>query len=557
MARRIHPSAVVAALGLAGCPADGYDFGSATAPTAPGATSSGTTADVVPTGGPATDVQTVTGGTTEQPVPGDTSTSTTDGGPMIHKFVVEPKHLDAAGAAEVKLVTFPPAQSFELLRNGALVGQGPIDAFAEVFEATTAKDNGKYLYVVSVSDGGDKLETADDELEVVLPDGGAVRCSFTEETGAASKLIGLTRSGDAWLAVGTFTNLAGQRLALWRLDAATCAAKPGWPRIVTSWTAIPDLGLHLSEGTAIGADALGHLAVAGLVGEDLERRPYLALLDQDGALLWEKLGAPGDTIHGVAIAPPPYGAVVAVGARQTATDPPRHDAMVWHHLSKDSVVVDQIKSPFVPGEYEDLSNEYSEKSLAVLVHPKNAVVFVAGERQFRDMLGTVYPRSFVLRYAPLGGRLGAWTSSGDYLPYDGARALAMCSDGLRLGGWTSMEQVGALPQPLTRWLDDLGASVQRRPEGYANTRTYGLACDRIGRTVSAATRDADGLLPRAELFAFPDAAAPLSWTTNGGINTVDAAFAVACDDWGFCAWAGFQQAGQPPQPRAHLRVLHP
>ena len=70
-------------------------------------------------------------------------------------------------------------------------------------------------------------------------------------------------------------------------------------------------------------------------------------------------------------------------------------------------------------------------------------------------------------------------------------------------------------------------------------------------------RDADGLLPRAELFAFPDAAAPLSWTANGGVNTVDAAFAVACDDWGFCAWAGFQQAGQPPQPRAHLRVLHP
>lgn len=558
MASRIHPSAVVAALGLAGCPADGYDFGSATAPTAPGATSSGTTADVVPTGGPTVDVQTVTSGTTEQPVPGDTSTSTTGGpgGPMIFAFDVEPKQLNAAGAAEVSLVTGPPAQSFELLRNGELVGQGPIAAFAEVFEATTAKDNGEYLYAVTVSDGEGGTEMASTKLKVVLPDGGAVRCSFTEATGAGSKLLGLTRSGDAWVAVGTFINPAGQRLALWKLDATTCAPLPGWPRVVTSWTAIQDLGLHMSEGTAIGADALGHLAVAGLVGEDLERRPYLALLDDDGALLWEKLGAPGDEIHGAAIAPPPYGSVIAVGTRQTATNPLRHDAMVWHHLSKDSVVVDQIKAPLAVGEDGDLPNHRSERALAALVHPKTAVVFVAGERDYKDDQSLIYPRSFVLRYAPLGGRLGAWTSSGDYLPHDGARALASCDDGLRLGGWARSKD-GEQPQPLTRWLDDQGASVQRRPEGYVNTRTLGLACDRIGRTVSAATRDADGLLPRAELFAFPDAAAPLSWTANGGINTVDAAFAVACDDWGFCAWAGFQHAGQPPQPRAHLRVLQP
>lgn len=562
MARRIHPFAAVAALGLLGCPAPAWDdFASATAPETTGATSSETTADVAPTGGATTGVQTVTsdGAVTSEPVPEDTSTTTAGtrpGGPMIVSFAFAPPTLSEAGAAEAVLVTDPPAASFELQRNGEFAGKGSIDAFSVTFEATTAKDNGAYVYDITVFDGEGDSEMATAELDVMLPPGGAVRCEFTEAGGAASKLIGLARAGDAWVAVGTYTGPAGQRLALWQLDARTCDKLSGWPRLITGWTAVKDLGLDVSEGTAVAADPLGRIAVAGHVGDGLERRPYLALLDEDGAPLWEKLGDPGDEIRGVAIAPPPYGTVIAVGARRTAVNPLRHDAMVWHHLSKDSVVIDQVKAPLDVGEAGDLDNSRSERALAVLVHPKSSVVFVAGEREWSDGMNLIYPRGFVFRYAPLGGRLGTWTSNGDYLPHDGARAITVCADGLRLGGWARSKD-DAQPQPLTRWLDDQGASLQRRPEGYANARTYGIACDRIGRTVSAATRDADGLTPRAELFAFPDAAAPLSWTADGGMNTVDAAFAVDCDAWGFCAWAGFQHQGQPAQPRAYLRVLHP
>lgn len=569
MARLIHPSALAAALGLLGCPAPTYsEFTDTSPPPAPGATTSGGE-QAVPTGGWTSGVQTVTGdGETTQAVSGDSSSggSTTadtkkPGGPLILDFYFTPKHLGEAGQAIATLVTTPAAATYSLKCDGApCKGEPPDDAAIGAFDMTiiaaTAEDNGHYDFEVTVHDGEGGSDFAMTSLDVKLPQPGTVRCAFTDAALGASTFTGMTRAGDTLILVGTYGDEVLTRLALWKLDARTCQKLPGWPRLLTAWTADKDLGLVTSEGTGVATDALGRIAVVGHVGPGLTRRPYVALLAGDGALAWEKLGALGEEVRGVAISPQPYGAVVAVGARWLV-DPKRRDAVVWHHISKDTVVVEHVMSPFVDGEADDPDGSLDEIAYAVLADPATAEIVVAGERDLETAPDLIFRRGFVLRFGPLGGRLGAWTSSGDYTDHDGARAIARCEGGMRLGGWASADLDDA-PQPLTRWLDPLGVSQQRRAEGYANTRTFGVACDRLQRTVCAATTDELGKAPRAALFAFVDDGSPPSWKADGGVGTVDAAYAVDCDAWGLCAWAGFQRVkADNDRPHAHLRILHP
>lgn len=552
---------LVVPLCVTGCLGDLWDDAAALFPDSPGSTSG--TGDPPSTGGeggPGTEsgIQTVTGETssTSGPPAGDEMTS---GGappsapPEIHAFSISPTQLTEAGSAIVHLEVSPDVVLVELRVDGELVRSAPPATFAYTFTATSAAANGAYDFEVRVIDeDGQSVSAGPVELTVLAPPAGAERCTWTETTGS-SWLYGVTFQDDAILAVGALSDGNTTRAAIWRLSPdAPCAVQPGWPRTIDLWTGRQEAKDLPSSAVAVAVNEDGYLAIAATLGTGLKRQPYVALLTPTGSRIWEHVGAVGDELAGVAAARFPYENIMVAGSRLIAENPPRYDGVVWSHVpSTDSVTEHVLHGPLQPDEGVPTSPNLRPR--AVVLHPADDVVYVAGERSFRALGGLwTYERAFVARYSPDGAYLGQWTSDGNWTPHDGVRALGVCGDSFVLGGW-GRTAVDSKPTPLTRWVAGDGSATLRRPEALVDAMTLGTACDADGKVFSALTQtdvDLDGIA-----LAFRTADGPLSYLVKHKVGTIDGYNAASCDRRGFCVAAGGQTKNGKIQ--AFARVFHP
>lgn len=555
-----HVSACVAPWPpLDGCADSGCSSGE------PGTTSAASSPSPDPTGG----IHTATGAdptTGHDPDPAPDPEITTSGEPDNAGLKIElefkPSELSEAGPSVATVKVSSDIKTVYIYRDGQIVASGPPAELEYTFEVTSAKFNKEsHVFTALALDGKGGSVEATAEVWVKVPAHGAPRCTFADTLVATqSRIAGLVFDGEDIVAIGLRDSGGGMRITVWRFDPKTCSPRPGWPRAIEDWTALPGVEKLMSAGTAVTIDENGYIALVGnLIEMGGEVRPYVALLTPAGSLIWETTGHLGDLASGVAKVRWPYERIVMVGSRITSENPLRYDGLVvgFHELT--NPWVDVLKAPFTAGEpWEDGPNENSERVLAVVADPETAEVFVVGERDFRpqQQLMDTFQRTFVVRFYPDGGRISAWTSSGDYLPHDSARSLKWCGSDLLAGGWTRDKPVGSKPQPFVRWIDADGTSTARRADPLADTQSFGVDCDREGKIVSAGTRTI-GNHTDAALYAFLDANKPLVWQgQHDGLDMGnDGAAALACDAWGFCAWGGFETVNGTT--RAIVQVHHP
>jgi hypothetical protein len=408
-----------------------------------------------------------------------------------------------------------------------------------------------------IAEDAEGLTAEDDaQLSVTLPPSGAEKCLFEDpEQGDVTSLIGaLKYSPEAIYAVGT-RGTGTLRITVWKLDPNHCQPLPGWPRTIANWTGDANLASLTSLGTAVDIDEDGNLVVAGNFLVNGKLQSYVALLNAEGSRLWEKVGAPGDEVAGVGASKGRYSnRVFVVGSRRTSDNPVRTDGMVWVYQWADGQVYvpppTVLRAPFKPDEVDpDLLNNFSEWARAVMVDPAGNAL-VVGEREYMDADLITYSRAFAVHVHPFGQVLGTpWTSWAPAFGHDAARSVGMCGDDLIVGGWTRDADPNAKPQPFLFWLE---AEMHRHLPQLSATQVHGVACDREGKIVSAATRSFGS--HDARVFTVVGTSDTPVWYEQG-VADADGAGAVACDRRGFCGWGGYRTANA--KPYAVVRVHHP
>ncbi len=483
--------------------------------------------------------------------------------PTIEVFDVKQDHLSEAGPAELQLVVSADVVKVQLSLDGVELADGlkPGD-FPRNWDALSAKDNGaERIFKVVVEDAEGLTATETTELSVHLPQPGVEKCLFEDKDANASVITALKYTDDAIIAVGPRDTGAGLRLTVWKLDPDHCeGVLPGWPKTIANWTAQPGLAAMMSLGTAVDVDADGNIVVAGNFIVGGKPQSYVALLNPEGARLWEKVGQVGDEVAGVAAATAQFkNRVFVVGSQQTSDVPVRTDGAIWVYFADGESVFIQppttLKAPFTPEEFDpDPNNVNSEWVRAVVIQPGTGNALAVGEREFKPESNEVYRRAFTVRVHPLGDVVGApWTSKAEASPInDAARSVTVCGEEFLAGGWASDVPVDAKPQPMIFWIGADGSSMQHRPEPLASTQTHGIACDREGKIISAATRSAGQT--DAQVFTVLGPFGPRT-SYEAGVAGDDAAGAVACDPRGFCGWGGYRNVNA--KPVAVVRVFHP
>lgn len=544
---------------------------------APKDTSSSSTSEPpgIPTTSSAGDpgVQTATGPEVAESSTSAGSTSASDstgvGGnaaPKIEGFWASPKHLDEAGPIKLELIASDDVEvvKVHLELDGEKLAELTLADFPYTHDVLSAKDNGdKRAFKVTVEDAEGLSAEATDEVGIQLPQSGVEKCIFEDpEAGTVTSMISaVTFTSTAIVAVGARDTGGGLRLTVWMLEPKGCKPMPGWPKSMANWGGDKDLMNLVSIGSAVDVDEDGNIVVAGnfLVGG--KPQSYVALLTEDGSRLWERAGQVGDEVAGVAAARAEYkNRVFVVGSQRTSDAPVRTDGAVWvYQATGDQVWVPPptlLKAPFTPDEFDkDKDNAYSEWVHAVVIQPGTGNALAVGEREFRPDGKDVFNRAFNALIQPLGAQVGTpWTSKAEPgFAHNAARSVAVCGDVFLAGGWTRDVPADAKPHPMMFWLGTDGSETQHRPDlQLASTQTHGIACDRVGKIVSAGIRSAGS--PDAQIFAVTGLFDAPTWYDSGAASD-DGAGAVACDAWGFCGWGGYRTAGQ--KPYAVLRVHHP
>jgi len=555
---------------LGGCIQDLLADGAALAPdTETDASSTSTGEPPTPTTSNDPGVQTATG------VDESTETSATTGDPGTSAdpvsssgeeanvpptvdLTVMPGHLSEAGQAELQLVASDDVVKVRLSLDGEKIADLTPANFPYAWEALSAIDNGparKFSVVVEDEEG----LTADDEAElsVQLPESGAEKCVFEDpdKGDVTSAISALKYTPEAIFAVGV-RGTATLRLTVWKLDPNNCQPLPGWPKTIANWTGDEALKGLLSVGVAVDIDEDGNMVVAGNFLVNGQAQSYVALLNTDGARLWEKLGAPGDEVAGVGASKGNFGnRVFVVGSRRTSDNPVRTDGVVWVYQWIDGEVYVQpptvLRAPFTPDEFDpDQFNERSEWARAVVVDNAGNALMV-GEREYMDNNFQIYSRAFAVQVHPFGQVLGTpWTSWAPAFRHDALRSVDFCGDDVVAGGWTRDHTApNAKPQPFFFWFE---TETHRHLPQLGATQIYGVACDREAKIVSAATRS---LVPAdAQVFTVVGTSDTPAWYDQG-VADADGAATVACDHRGFCGWGGYRTANA--KPYAVVRVHHP
>lgn len=555
------------ALLLGGCIQDLLAEGAALAPdTGTEASSTSTGEPSTPTTTAGSGVQTVTGdgvstGTSmaSEPDPESSSGEAVNDPPTVD-LTVQPDHLGEAGPAELHLVASDDVVKVRLSLDGEKIADLTPADFPYVWEALSAKDNGlarKFSVVVEDEEG--LTDDDDAELSVELPPAGAEKCLFQdlEKGTVTSSITALKYTPEAIIAVGTRGTGTALRIAVWKLDPNFCeVVLPGWPKTIENWTGDADLAGLLSGGVALDIDEAGNLVVAGNLFENGQIQSYVALLNADGARLWERVGQPGDEVTGVGASKGSFSnRVFVVGSSRTNDNPVRTDGMVWVYQWTDGKVYVQpptmLRAPFTPDEPNpDQFNALSEWARAVLVDSAGNAL-VVGEREYKDKTKIVYIRAFAVQVHPFGQVLGVpWTSWAPAFRNDAFRSVSVCGDATLAAGWTrDHADMNAKPQPFLFWME---AETHRHLPQLGATQIYGVACDREKKIVSAAIRSSG--TSDAQVFTVVGASDTPVWYEQGDADA-DGAGAESCDHRGFCGWGGYRTANA--KPYAVVRVHHP
>ncbi|PCC75751.1 hypothetical protein SAMN02745121_00292 [Nannocystis exedens] len=543
-------SLVLALIALPGCLpdllADASDLfpDSATAGGTGTSTSEGDTAEAGTIGGDS--VQTVTGAepttTSAEVTSSSSSTSSSSGlpseGPHILEFEVEPMKLNEAGTASASASVSGDVVSLRLDVDGAEVWSGPPNDFEWTYWATSAMaSNGLHEFVLTARDGEGLEAMKSAELEVMLPATGTERCSFLEDTGT-SWLNGAAYSDEALLLVGTHAT-PSLEATVWRLDPGLCEPEAGFPWSISKWS---DLALVVpSQAVSVAVDELGRTAIAANLGSGLNRRPYLAVLTPSGALVWERVGATGDTYSGLTTA---SGRIFVVGERVVDEQPLRIDGRVEaFDLKGTKIWSAPVAAPLPGDDWTDDENIHNEHPRGVAWQEETKLLTVVGDRQVKG-LNIMYTRAFSAQYTLGGVLVGAWTSAGLDSTEDGLSSVGACGEKLVTGGWV---QDGMSPRaPAVRWLDLAGSgAAERRIDALSHTTIRGVACDREQKVAAAASSD----LAEAYALGFRGASDPFLFNHN---LKGAAATAAACDARGlFCVIVGAHET------QAWARVHHP
>jgi hypothetical protein len=559
---------LVAPLILAACIEQAYQAGVGLAPTDTGTSAPFTSEPGTPTTSSAGygSVQTVTGA--ESTSPGGEGSSPVDetspganldlpmnDPPVIESFTADPPHMSEAGTSWLKLKASDDVVLVRLRLNGQQIFEGPPAKFPYAYDVLSAKYNFAHSFEVEVEDAEGLMDTAPTEITIQLPAPGAEKCLFPDVGAQTSVISGLAYTSKAIYAVGARDIGAGLKLTVWALDPDHCGTVlPGWPRDLSNWSGDPDLAKLQSAGAAITIDQSGNIGVGGNLIVNGKTQPYVALLTPEGAGLWEKEGAVGEQLAGLAAFTDQFSnRLVGVGWRRTSDNPVRTDAMTWvYHAIDGEVYVSSsaLKAPFTQDEQPDESNLRNEWARAVLV--KSGVAFIVGERDYEDDDLNVFTRSFLAKLHPLGSVEPVWTSWGVHSVNDAARSITSCGTSFIAGGWDRDKPVDAKPEPLILWFNANGALSDYRPEALPWTQINGVACDREHKILSAGTRSTgDG---DAQAFTVKGPIDQRIWYEQGVAGT-DGAEAVACDLRGFCAVAGLRSADG--KAYAVVRVHHP
>ena len=484
--------------------------------------------------------------------------------PQIAMFEVVPDHLGEAGPAELQLTV-----SADVVRVSLTLDDGPAteltpSQFPLEWYAVSAADNGTREFKVVVEDAGGLTAEASDTLDVLLPASGVEKCIFTDPVAGAfgSLVSAVVYTPEAIVAVGARDTGAGLRMAAWKLDPNSCQPLLGWPRTMSNWSADAGLKKQTSVGVAVDVDADGNILVAGnlIVGNDNKPQAYVARLNPGGSRLWEATGQPGDEVTSVAHATGPYTDRVFVGGSRRTSDLPVHtDAAIWvYQVKGEQVFVPQptvLAAPLAPDEPDDADNEWNESVHALMIQPGTDNALAVGERELMGGDQIVYSRFFTAFFHPLDGALDVpWTSWAPASGHDAIRSVTLCGDDVLAGGWTRDHvEPKATAQPVMFWLADDGTSLTHRHEPQlGSTEINGIACDRAGKIVSAATRTSPER--DAQVFAVPGQGGSRTMYENG-MPGDDSALAVACDERGFCGWGGYHT--DDGKRFAVVRVHHP
>lgn len=485
------------------------------------------------------------------------STATTDGPaenePPTVELVAEPDQLSEAGKSDLKITVSDDVVEVRLYQNDELLVVTTPDKFPYAYEALSAKYNFHHHFSVEVEDAEGLTASDDAWVDVLLPESGTERCSFAELNAQSSSIAGVAYAEDAIVAVGWRDTGAGQRMAIWKLDKATCELQGGWPKTLTNWTEDAALANATSRAVGVAIDSNGYLAVAANLWPGGKPQPYVALLTPQGARIWERPGDIGEESAGIAV--DEQDDVFVVGSRRTSEIPLLTDAMIWgYRRFDDSIIVweNSLKAPFTPDESDpDASNKLIERARAIAAHEGD--VFVVGDREFVENNDIkIYTRSFVARYHTYGGIAEPpWTSPGNYLAHDSMNAISRCGEALIAGGWSRDDAQNAAPFPLMRWIEpDEASGLHGEP--LPSTQTFGIACDREEKVVSAGTQWAGEF--NAHVFASDDVKQPPHIYDKGGPGQ-DMMLALDCEaTTGFCAAGG---ARSQSDSYAWLRVYHP
>jgi hypothetical protein len=556
-------------LALGGCFTDLFAQGDALVPD--GSTETGsmpTTESSIPTTSVDSDVHTVTGVPDSETAPttslGSNSSDTADDPPpSITIFEVTPELVEQIGFVQVHLLASDDVIAADLELDGDPLKHFETNKFLLNYEFLPEEPAKPVrTFKVVVRDAAQQTATAERTIAVVLPSAGEQKCIFEDpDRGKLDSSISAVRyTKTAIVAVGTREVDAELKLTIWLLHPDTCQLLPGWPQSISGWSKLTDFIEGRSIGTAVDIDPDSNLVVAGNRIEGTSLQSYVALLDMNGTLKWEKPGLLGDEVNGVAAGNKQFkDRTFVVGSRRTNDIPPRTDGMIWiYQATGDQVLVPTsitLQAPFAPDEiFADPQNLRSEWVRAVVLNPVTGSALVVGEREFKSNQAQTFSRTFTAIVQP-NGLVGApWTSPGDSgFVHDAARSVAACGDGYVAGGWARDEPVDAKPRPITFWLGLDGSAIQQRAElQLTSAQTNGIACDRQHHVVSAGTRS-DGESD-AQVFMVTDPFEPrVGYET--GVPADDGAGAVACDPRGFCAWAGFRTL--EGKPYAVVRAHHP